>query len=140
MPGCSTIDAIYMLQQIQEKHLIRKNKIYFAFLPPRKAFDQVPCFVLWWAMRKLGIDEWIIRVVKVMYDGANSRVRVNGFFSKSFEVTVGVHQGSILSLLFFAILIEALSRECRIGHPWELAYADDLVTMSDNLEDLKIQL
>ena len=65
--------------------------------------------VLWWAMRKLGIDEWIVRLVKIMYDGANSRVRLNGCFSGKFEVTVGEHQGSVLSPLRFAIVMEAIS-------------------------------
>ena len=37
-------------------------------------------------------------------------------------------------------MMEALSRECRIGCPWELLYADDLVIISDHVEDLKIQL
>ena len=91
-------------------------------------------------MRKWGIDEWIITLVKVMYNGANSRVRVNGSFSERSEVTVGVHQFSVLSPLLFAIVMEALSRECRIGCPWELLYADDFVIMSDNLEDLNTQL
>ena len=125
---------------MQEKHLIRKKKIYFAFVDLEKAFDWVPRLVLWWAMRKLGIDEWIFRLVKVMYDGANSRVRVNGCFSESFEVAIGVYQSSVLSLLLFAIVIEALSCEYCIGCPWELLYVDDLVIMSDNLEDLKIEL
>ena len=58
-------------------------------------------------MRKLGVDEWIVRLMKVMYDGANSRL--NDYFGERFEVTVDVHQGSILSPLLFAIVIEALS-------------------------------
>ena len=91
-------------------------------------------------MRKLGIDEWVIRLVKVMYNGADSRVRVKSCFSERFEVTVGVHQGSVLGLLLFAIVMEAVSRECCIGCPWELLYADDLIIMSNNLEDLQIQL
>ena len=44
-----------------------------------------------------------------MYDYANSRVRVNGCFNERFEVTIGVHQGSVLSPLFLAIVMEALS-------------------------------
>ena len=67
-----------------------------------------------------------------MYDVTNSRVRVSGCF--------GVHQDSVLSPLLFAIVMEALSCECCIGCPWELIYANDLVIMSDNLQDLKIQL
>ena len=131
-------DAIYILRQMQEKHLVRKKKIYFAFVDLENIFDRVPLSILWWAMRKFGIDEWVVRLVNVMYDGANSSVRVSGCFSERFEVTVGVHQGFALSPLLFSIVIEAFSRELRIYCPRELRYADDLVIMSDNFEDLKI--
>ena len=86
MPGCSTTDAIYILQQMQEKHLINKRKIYFTFVDLVKAIDWLTCSILWCAMRKLGIDEWIVRLVKVMYHGANSRVRVKSCFSERFQV------------------------------------------------------
>ena len=64
MPGRSTIDAIFILRQLQEKFLGKKKNLYFAFVDLEKAFDRVPRKVLWWAMRKLGIDEWIIRTVQ----------------------------------------------------------------------------
>uniref|UniRef100_A0A0L8FU79 Reverse transcriptase domain-containing protein n=1 Tax=Octopus bimaculoides TaxID=37653 RepID=A0A0L8FU79_OCTBM len=32
-----------------------------------KAFDRVPCSLIWCSMRKLGIDEWLIRAVQAMY-------------------------------------------------------------------------
>ena len=40
--------------------------------------------------------------------------------SKSFEVKVGMHQGSALSPLLFVIVMEAISREFRVALPWEL--------------------
>ena len=39
-------------------------------------------------------------------------------YSEEFEVKVGVHQGSVLGLLLFIIVLEALSREFRSGVPW----------------------
>ena len=73
-------------------------------------------------MSKLGIDEWLVRLVHV-----RSRVRVGDGYSEEFGVGVGVHQGSVLSPLLFIIVLEALSREFRTGCPWELLYADGLM-------------
>ena len=50
-----------------------------------------------------------------------------------FEVKVGVHQGSVFSLLLFIIVLEALSREFRSGVPWEDLYANDLVIIAESL-------
>ena len=40
-----------------------------------KAFDRVPRKVIWWALRKLGVEGWIVRLVQGMYANARSRVR-----------------------------------------------------------------
>ena len=45
-----------------------------------------------------------------------------------FEVKVGVHQISVSSPLFFIIMLEALSQEYWTGTPWELLFADGLVS------------
>lgn len=72
--------------------------------------------------------------------GAKSCVRVNNSYSDEFSVNVGVHQGSVLSPLLFIIVLEALSREFRVGCPWELLYADDLVLVAETLDELMIKL
>ena len=92
--------------------------------------------VVWWALRKLGVDEWIVSVIKSMYEDATTAVKVNGRVSNAFVVRVGVHQGSVLSPLLFIIVLEALSREFREGLPMELLYADDLVLLADSMEEL----
>ena len=71
-----------------------------------------------------------------MYDSAQSRVTVNNSYSEPINVSVGVHQGSVLSPLPFIIVMEVLSREFRVGCPWELLYADDLVIVSESLDDI----
>ena len=57
MPGRGTMDAIFILRQMHEKHLGKHKSLYFAFIDLEKAFDRVPRKVIWWAMRKLGIEE-----------------------------------------------------------------------------------
>ena len=118
MPGRSTTDAIFILRQIQEQYIAKKKNLFFAFVNLEKAFDRVPRAVIWWAMRKVGVDEWIIRVVQAMYHNARSRVRVDNSFSDEFDVNVGVHQGTVLSPLLFIIVLEALSQEFHTGCPW----------------------
>ena len=109
-----------------------------AFVDLEKAFDRVPREVVWWALRCLGVDEWIVSVIKAMYEDATTTVRVNGRESKAFSVRVGVHQGSVLSPLVFIIVLEALSREFREGLPMELLYTDDLVLVAET-EELLIE-
>ena len=38
-----------------------------AFVDLEKAFDRVPREVVWWALRYLGVDEWIVSVIRAMY-------------------------------------------------------------------------
>ena len=115
VPGRGTTDAIFVIRQLQEKYLAANKRLYMAFVDLEKAFDRVPREVIWWALRKLGVDEWIVRLVQGMYSNARSRVRVGEGYSEEFEVKVGVHQGSVLSPLLFIIVLEALSCEFRCG-------------------------
>ena len=50
--------------------------------------------------------------------------------SNSFELKFGMHQGSVLSLLF-VVVMEALSSEFRVALPWEVLFADDLVLIAE---------
>ena len=64
-----------------------------------KAFDRVPREVIRWAVRKLGVEEWLVLAVMSMYIGAKTFVRTVYGNSSCYEVKVGMHQGSALSPL-----------------------------------------
>ena len=93
-----------------------------------KAFDRVPREVVRWALRKLGVDEWLIRTVMALYTEACTIVRTYAGLSESFEVKVGP--------LLFAAVMDVVSSDERIGLPSELLYADDLVIMAPTMEQL----
>ena len=109
MPGRFTIDAIFTLKQLQEKHL-NKKCLYYCFVDLEKAFDRVPRKVIEFALRKKGVEEKLVQTVMRLYEGARTRVRVD---SEPFEVKVGVHQGSVLSPLLFITVIDVLSEGVR---------------------------
>ena len=140
MSGRGTTDAIFIVRQLQEKHLAANKPLYMAFIDLEKAFDRVPRDVIWWVMRKLGIDEWLVRLVQSMCKDVRSRVRVGNGYSEEFGVGVGVHQGSVLSPLLFIIVLEALSRVFRTGCLWELLYADDLMISVGSKEELLVKV
>ena len=101
MPGKGTMDALFIVRRMQEEYQMKDKKLYMCFVDLEKAFDRVPRKVMEWAMRKKGLLERMVQAVMSLYDGAKTRVKVGSTFSKEFEVKVGVHQGSVLSPLFF---------------------------------------
>src|SRR6266516_1424633 len=102
-----------------------------------KAFDRVPREVLWWALRRVGVDEWIVNVIKSMYEGVTTSDKMNGEESVNFEVKVGVHQGSVLSPILFNIVMQTIADNFKKGLPWEVLYADDLVLLAESRVDLE---
>ena len=71
-----------------------------------------------------------------LYIEACTVVRTDAGLSESFEVKVGLHQGSVLSPLLFSAIKDVVSSEARCGLPSELLYADDLVIMAPTMEQL----
>jgi len=90
---------------MQENFRVKGKKLYSGFVDLEKAFDRVPTEVIQWAMRKLGVEEWLVSAVMSMYTGAKTVVRTVFGNSSSFEVKVGMHQGSALRPLLLVIVM-----------------------------------
>ena len=72
--GCGTTDAIFIVRQLQEKHLIANKPLYMAFVYlEKKAFDCVSRIYL-----VVYAHSWNRRVhlVQSMYKDVRSRVKV----------------------------------------------------------------
>jgi len=75
-----------------------------------------------------------VKAVMEMYREAKTAVQIEGKKTAWFEVKVGVHQGSVLSPLLFAIVIDALTDH--LNNDREFLYADDLAVLENSWEDI----
>ena len=115
MPGKGTTDALFLVQRLQKEHQVKDKRMYMCFVDLEKAFDRVPRRVMKWAMRKKGLPEILVKVVMSLYEEAETKVRVGSSLSEEFSVKVGVHQGSVLSPLLFAMVIDEVTENARKG-------------------------
>ena len=77
------------------------------------------------------------KAIMSLCDGAKIRVRVGSTYLEEFELTVGVNQGSVLSPLLFAMVVDDITENARRNAIKKILCADDLVLISKNMEDLR---
>ena len=92
-------------------------------------------------MRKYGIPEKLVKMVKLFYDGFQCAVEEHGKIGKWFDVTTGVKQGCNMFLFLFLLVLDWVMRRT-VGDGnnsirWkftlkldDLDFADDIVLLS----------
>ncbi|XP_047496506.1 uncharacterized protein LOC125044099 [Penaeus chinensis] len=75
-----------------------------------------------------------------MYEGSKANVKCMVGTTESFQVKVGLHQGSALSPFLFAIVIDGLTEAVQKIAPWDLMFADDVALNGEINEDVEERL
>ena len=83
-----------------------KEETLFCLCGSGESIDQVPREVVKWAVRKLGVNEWLIRAVMTMYRNNINVIRINNTMGYKIDVKVMVHQDFVLSPLLFVIFLK----------------------------------
>ena len=78
-------------------------------------------------MRERNVPENYVKLIQDMYRGCQTNLRMAAGESDSFNVDVGLHQGSALSPYLFLILMDALTEGVRKEVPESMMFADDIL-------------
>ncbi|XP_072380935.1 uncharacterized protein [Diabrotica undecimpunctata] len=100
---------------------------------------EIPRQELWRCMKEKWVSEKHVRLLKDLYEGAYTKVRIAVGLTDSFPMTVGLHQGSSLSPYLFNLFMGVLT-ESKGGALWQMLFADDIVLIEENKEMFKEKL
>ena len=100
------------VKMLMEKYREGQRELHCVFVDLEKAYDRVPREELWYCMRKSGMTEKYVRLVQDMYKESKTVVRCVIGTTEIFKVKVGLHQGSALSPLLFAVIMDRLTERC----------------------------
>ena len=70
----STIDAMFILQNVVDLYLEKNSALFVSFIDLKKAFDCTNHIALWFKLEQNKISSKIINVIKNMYDKLGLRM------------------------------------------------------------------
>ena len=107
------------------------------FVNLEKVFGRIPRRIMQWSLRKKGLSEILMKAVMIVYECSKTKVIVGSEFSEVFSAMIGVQQGSVLSSLLFAIVVDVVTENAREGLMKKVLYTNDLVLMCETIAGLK---
>ena len=139
-----TRDHIFNLRMIIQKYREINASLHTFFIDYSKAFDCVNHEQMWQILKKMNFNQKLINLIRSLYEGQQSAVRLECGTSEWFPVTKGVRQGCILSPHLFSLYTEGIKREVSLDHRKDdceepsiqgvhlkdLRYADDTALLS----------
>lgn len=146
--GFSTNDHLQVIRSLIEKHTEYKIDIALAFVDYEKAFDSVEIWAILEALDKSRIDFRYSRIIKHIYEHATSSVRLHEKTNK-FKLERGVRQGDTISPKLFTLALENIFKKLDWSNMGiningkflnHLRFADDIVLIAPNMEQLEIML
>ena len=162
--GC--YDQIFTARMLMQKAIEFNKPLYMCFVDLSKANDTINRDVLWAILENsFCIPTKLIKIINLLHSGTEGVIRYDGKLSEEFPINVGVKQGDVLAPMMFNLYLDAVTRvtlqkhknlgiqlehcfnapslfnyRCKLKEKvsiQNLAYADDLLIVSSNINNLK---
>lgn len=105
--GRNILDNLLTYRLIQELVTRTKQETTLLKADFMKAYDKVEYTFIWHIMTTLGFAPYLIKLAKGLVENVESKVHINGWFTRSIMLEWGVRQGCPLSVLLFTISTQA---------------------------------
>ena len=119
VPGKSTTDSSFALQQLQEKCRLMNQDLYLLFIDLTKAFDTICRRGLWCILEKAGCPSHYVGIIRSFHDNMKATVREGSDKTVPFDVTCGTKQGCIIAPtlfnIFFSMMLHVAFKEAEDG-------------------------
>ena len=99
--GRSCSDMIFTVRQLVEKAIEHRAKKFLLFVDLKKAYDSVPRTALWYALKKLGVPDLAIDIIRSFHEGMRAKVSINGELLEEIKVRNGLRQGCTMAPVLF---------------------------------------
>ncbi|XP_063597924.1 uncharacterized protein LOC134774443 [Penaeus indicus] len=134
------VSGVTQDEMLMEMYREGQRQLDCVFIDLEKAYDRLTREGLWHCIRESSISAVYVRMVQDMYNVYMTVVRSAVGTTEGFRIEVGLHQGSTLSPILFAVIMDTLTDGLRKGVPWYLMFADDNELCSEStgeVEDLE---
>jgi len=106
--GKDIADTILSIKDTIRYMRDKKKEGYIISLDFEKAFDRVDHKYLFDVLKSFGFGENFIKWVRILYKGAVTRIKCNGFLTECFRIKRSIRQGCPLSALLYSLVAEPL--------------------------------
>ena len=110
------------------------------FIDLEKAYDIVSRDLIWKVLDERNIPRGYIDAIRDMYEGSMTTIKTICGVTNEFPVTIGLYQGSSLSLYLFTLVIDELTKNIQDEVPWCMLFADDIVLVDETREGVERKL
>ena len=148
LSGQSCADALFVTNETLHSFMRNRDSPYLCLYDLEKTFDSIEYVHLLKHLFQLGVNGKTWRLVKFWYLHSSASVRSKGLVSDPFQVHRGVKQGSVLSPILFAIVMDDLLKDfnndpsclsIRGLHVGSAAHADDIRICNISHESIQAQ-